>query len=163
MSEAGLLDDDLRYELVDGVLIEMTHAGPRHAGIVAWLTKHLVIAAGDKLEVRVQDYLLTADRGFRSPDLIVIEPVGRDRLPHTALLVIEVASTSRSRDLGKASVYAAGGVSEYWIVDIDRDEVLVHREPSDAAYASVERFKPGDTIGPLIDIAAVDVAALLAR
>jgi Uma2 family endonuclease len=163
MSEAGLLDDDLRYELVDGVLIEMSHAGPRHAGVVEWLTRHFVIAAGDRFGVRIQDYLLTADRGFRSPDLIVIELVGRDRLPDTALLVIEVASTSRSRDLGKASVYAAGGVSEYWIVDIDRDEVLVHREPRDATYASVERFVSGDRIAPLVDVPPVDVAALLAR
>jgi Uma2 family endonuclease len=161
--DAGLLDDDLRYELVDGVLIEMGHGGPRHAGIVAWLTKQLVIAAGDAFEVRVQDYLLTADSGFRCPDLIVIDPVGRDRLPDTALVVIEVASTSRSRDLRKASVYAAGGVREYWIVDVDRDVVLVHREPGEAAFGSVERFKPGDTIRPLIDIAPIDVAALLAR
>ena len=79
------------------------------------------------------------------------------------MLVVEVASTSRSRDLGKASVYAAAGVPEYWIVDVDRDEVLVHREPRDAAYASVERFVPGDTITPLIDVPPVDVAALLAR
>jgi len=161
--DAGLLDDDLRYELVDGVLVEMGHAGPRHAGIVAWLNKQLVIAAGDAYEVRTQCYLLTADAGFRSPDVIVVEPVGRDRLPDTARLVIEVASTSRSRDVGKAAIYAAGGVDEYWIVDVDRDEVLVHREPGDAAYASVERFGPGDVISPLIDIPPVDLAALLAR
>ena len=148
MAEAGLLDDDVRYELVDGVLIEMTHAGPRHAGIVEWLNRQLVIASGDRFAVRVQCHLLTADRGFRSPDLIVIEPVGRERLPDTALIAIEVASTSRARDLGKAAVYAASGVAEYWIVDVDRDEVLVHREPSDAAYASVERFVPGDVITP---------------
>jgi Uma2 family endonuclease len=161
--DAGFLDDDLRYELVDGVLIAMSPAGPRHAGVVEWLNKRFVIACGDRFAVRTQCYLLTADAGFRSPDLIVVEPVGRDRLPDTALIVIEVASTSRSRDVGKAAIYAAGGVTEYWIVDVDRDEVLVHRAPSDAGYASVERFKPGDTLVPLIDVAPVDVAALLAR
>lgn len=161
--DAGLLDDDLRYELVDGVLVEMGHAGPRHAGIVEWLTKHFVLASGERFGVRTQDYLLTADDGFRSPDLIVIEPVGRDRLPDAAVLVIEVASTSRSRDVRKAEVYAAGGVREYWIVDIDRDVVLVHREPSDAGFERVERFRPGDTLTPLTELAPVDVAALLAR
>jgi Uma2 family endonuclease len=162
--DAGFLDDECRYELVDGVLIEMMGpASPRHAAIVAWLTKHLVIAAGDTFEVRIQDYLLTADRGFRSPDLIVIEPGVRDRLPDTALIVIEVAQTSRSRDVGKAAVYAAGRVPEYWIVDIDRDTVLVHREPSGDAYASVQTFAPGDMLTPLIDLPPVDVAALLAR
>ncbi len=86
--DAGFLDDDLRYELVDGVLIAMGHGGPRHAGIVAWLNKLLVLASGDAFEVRTQCSLLTADDGFRSPDLIVVEPVGRDRLPETALIVI---------------------------------------------------------------------------
>jgi Uma2 family endonuclease len=162
--DAGFLDDECRYELVDGVLIEMMGpASPRHAAVVEWLTRHFVIAAGEKFSVRIQDYLLTADRGFRSPDLIVFEPGLRDRLPDTASLVVEVAHTSRSRDMGKASVYAAGGVSEYWIVDVDRDEVLVHREPSENGYASVERFKPGDTIVPLVELVPVDVAALLAR
>ena len=35
------------------------------------------------------------------------------------------------------------GCADYWIVDVDRDEVLVHREPRDGAYSSIERFAPG--------------------
>jgi hypothetical protein len=38
-----------------------------------------------------------------------------------------------------------------------------YREPRDTAYASVERFAPGDTISPLVDLPPVDVAALLGR
>jgi Uma2 family endonuclease len=163
MVEAGILDDDVRMELVDGVLVEMIHPGPRHSGVVAWLNKQLVIAAGDRFSVRVQDVFLTGEYGFRSPDLSVIEPIGRDRLPDTAVLVVEVAYSSRARDLGKASDYAAAGVREYWIVDVDRNEVLVHREPGDMSYASVERFVAGDAISPLVDLPPIDVAALLAR
>jgi Uma2 family endonuclease len=164
MVEAGILDDDdVRMELVDGVLVEMSPPGPLHSGVVAWLNKQLVIAAGDRFSVRVQDVFLTGEYGFRSPDLSVIEPIGRDRLPDTAVLVVEVAYSSRARDLGKASDYAAAGVCEYWIVDVDRNEVLVHREPGDMSYASVERFVAGDAISPLVDIPPIDVAALLAR
>jgi Uma2 family endonuclease len=163
MSEAGILDHDLRYELVDGVLVEMSPAGPRHSGVVAWLTEQFVIGTQGKFCVRVQDTLLTGAYGFRSPDLMVIERIGRDRLPETALLVVEVAHTSRARDLGKAAVYAGAGVAEYWIVDVDRDEVLVHREPGGASYASVARFAPRDVIEPLLDVPPVDVAALLGR
>jgi Uma2 family endonuclease len=162
MGAAGILDDDVRMELVDGVLVEMTHAGPRHSGIVAWLTRVLVIASGDRFSVRVQDVFLTGEYGFRSPDLMVIEPIGRDRLPDTALLIVEVAHASRARDLGKSSEYAAAGVDEYWIVDVDRNEVLVHREPRAPDYASVERVAAGDAIKPLADLPPVDVSALLA-
>jgi Uma2 family endonuclease len=149
--------------VVDGVLIEMSHAGPRHARVVEWLTRHFVVGCAERFGVLIQDCLLTTDGGLRSPDLMVLELIGADRLPETALIVVEVASTSRSRDVGKASVYAAGGVSEYWIVDVDRDEVLVHREPSATRYSSVARFAPGDTIRPLVDLAPIDVSALLAR
>ena len=163
MVAAGILDGDTRTELVDGVLIDMNPGGPRHSGIVAWLTRQLVIAAGDRFGVRVQDGLLMPDGGYLSPDLMVTEPLGRDRLPDSALLIIEVASTSRLRDVQKAAAYAAAGVGEYWIVDVDRDEVLVHREPGDAGYAEVKRFTAGDHITPLVDLPPVDVAALLAR
>jgi Uma2 family endonuclease len=162
MAEAGIIDADLRTELVDGVLIEMTPPGPRHAGVVSWLTRQLVIAAGDRYEVRVQDVLLTPDRGYRSPDLMVIEPSGRDRLPDAAVLIVEIAHTSCARDRGKAAIYAAAGVPEYWIVDVGRNEVLVHREPGGDTYANVARFVAGDKISPLADLPQVDVAALLA-
>jgi Uma2 family endonuclease len=162
MVAAGILDEDARVELVDGVLVEMSPTGPRHSGVVEWLNAHFASAAGDTLRVRVQDTLLTPGGGFFEPDLFVIEPISRDRLPDCALLVVEVAFTSRQHDLWKAATYAAAGVPEYWIVDVDRDEVLVHREPRDGTYASVERFVPGDHVAPLIDVPPVDVAALLA-
>lgn len=163
MYAAGILDDDIRRELVDGVLIDMSPPGPRHADIVERLTKHFVIGAQDRFRVRVQDAVLTPDAGWRSPDLMVIPPGEHDRLPDTALLIVEVASTSRARDAGKAAIYAEAAVTEYWIVDVDRDEVLVHRKPSGRAYASVERFAPGDLLTALIDVPPVEVAALLGR
>lgn len=163
MFAAGILDDDHRVELVDGMVVEMRPPGADHARVVERLNRHFVTAAGDTLRVRVQDTFLTADDGFVLPDLMVLEQDGADRLPDTALLVIEVSSTSRARDTEKAVTYAAAGAREYWIVDVDREEVLVHRAPSDVAYASTERFAAGDLIAPLIDVSPVDVAALLAR
>ena len=163
MVEAGILDEDARVELIDGVLVEMSPTGPQHGGAVEWLNEHLVRALHGTYRVRVQDTFLTPGGGFFVPDIFVIEPIPRDRLPDRALLVVEVARTSRAHDELKTATYAAAGVEEYWIVDVDRDEVLVHREPSGATYASVARFAPGDVIEPLLDVPPVDVAALLAR
>ena len=52
--------------------------------------------------------------------------------------------------------------TEYWIVDVDRDELVVHRSPSGGTYASVERFVPGEIVTALAGATPVDVAALLA-
>lgn len=163
MVAAGILDERDRVELVEGVLVEMNPSGPRHSGVVEWLTEHFVTAARGACRVRVQDTFLTPDGGFVQPDLIVLEPIGRDRLPDTALLVIEVAYSSRARDAEKAAAYAAAGVPEYWIVDVDRDELVVHRLPDADAYETVERFASGDVVGPLVGVPPVEVAALLAR
>ena len=157
-----ILDGDVRTELVDGVLIDMNPGGPRHSGAVTSLNRHFSTAARERFDVRVQDGLLIPG-GYLSPDLMVTEQLGPDVLPETALLIIEVSRTSRLRDLQKAAVYAAAGVREYWIVDVDVDEVLVHRDPDATAYATVHRLMPGDHITPLVDIAPIDVAALLAR
>ncbi len=54
-------------------------------------------------------------------------------------------------------------MAEYWIIDVDHDKVLVHRSPGGDGYASVESFVHGDRVTPLVDLPAVDVAALLAR
>jgi Uma2 family endonuclease len=163
MYDAGILGTEDRVELVDGVVVAMSAPDPRHAGVLEWLAAQLAPAARGRYGVRVQDTFLTADGGYLLPDLIVIEPIPRDRLPQTALLVVEIARGTLARDAGKATAYAAAGVPEYWIVDLDRDEVLVRREPGPTAFASIERFMPGDVVRPLASaLPAIDVAALLA-
>jgi Uma2 family endonuclease len=162
MQQAGILDDDIRMELVDGVLVEMSQSSPRHASVVEWLTAHFVLAVHPTYRVRVQDGIATGPYDYLSPDLVVIEPIARDKLLDGALLVVEVSHTSRTRDRRKAVNYARIGVPEYWIVDVDRDELLVHRSPVDGAYTHVERFVAGDVVTPLLGPPAVDVAALLA-
>jgi Uma2 family endonuclease len=93
---------------------------------------------------------------------MVIEPVPRDRWPDRARLIIEVADNSRARDEEKAATYSAAGVAEYWLVDIERDEVLVHRQPTAGRYASMDRVTTG-RLTPLLAVPPVDVAALLAH
>lgn len=163
MYAAGILTAETRVELVHGVLIEMSPPSPRHSLVVQRLTEHFVPPSTGTFAVRVQDAHITPHGGFRLPDLMVIPAGPHDRLPEQALLIVEVAYSSRARDLGKIGEYAAAGVAEYWIIDVDHDEVLVHRSPGGDGYASVESFVHGDRVTPLVDLPAVDVAALLAR
>lgn len=163
MDAAGILDSDTRMELVDGVLYDMSPPGPRHKRAVAMLNEHFVVGVRGRFWVLVQDAILTPDQGWRSPDLLVVPREDGERVADRALLVVEVSNTTRGRDDDKAAVYAEVGVAEYWIIDVNRDEVLVHREPRNNAYTNIERMVPGDRITPLIDVPPVDIAALLAR
>ena len=135
---------DIRYELEDGVLVEMgaeTPLNPRIAAMLMFLFGDLGIdrkflAIGHQIEVRSRYATV------RQPDLIVHtvesdealsghEKVLRLGAP-SPLLVVEVASqtttdaTSRKRDYEqKPKEYADRGISEMWIVDPDRAWVKV--------------------------------------
>src|SRR5262249_10502505 len=123
MVEAGVLDEDDRLELVQGVLVEMTPIGPEHEGALAWLHKRLA-AKLDAFDVRNQSTLLIPG-GYLLPDLVVAAPLARTEQPRTALLVVEIAQTSQARDREKARDYAAADVPDYWIVDLKARTVTV--------------------------------------
>jgi len=161
MVEAGVLDEDDRVELVEGVLVEMVPIGPEHDGAVAWLTRHFAAVASEAWEVRVQSTLLVAG-GYLLPDLMLIEPLPRDEQPTSALLVIETAQTSQVRDREKARDYAAAGVPDFWIVDLAARAVEVRRKPLADGYGEVAIFGDGQSVRPLAgEVPPVSVSALL--
>ena len=161
MVEAGVLEENDRVELVEGVLVDMVPIGAEHAGALVWLNRHFTRVDTKAWEVRVQDMLLVAG-GYLLPDLTLVAPMRRSTLPATAHLVVEVAQTSQARDREKARDYAAAGVPEYWIVDLPGRTVHVHRHPLAGAYQEHTTFADGASIEPLLaDAPAVDASALL--
>jgi len=161
MVEAGVLEENERVELVEGVLVDMVPISAEHDGALAWLNRHFARVDAEEWEVRIQSMLLIAG-GFLLPDLSLVARMPRSTLPATAHLVIEVAQTSHARDREKASDYAAAGVTEYWIVDLPGRTVHVHRHLLAGAYQEHTTFADGTSIGPLLaDAPSVDVSALL--
>jgi Uma2 family endonuclease len=57
-----------------------------------------------------------------------------------------VAETSLARDRGKARLYAAAGVTEYWIVNLPEQILEVHRQPGPEGYAAVSRHGRGEKV-----------------
>jgi Uma2 family endonuclease len=149
MVEAGILEENSHIELLDGVLVEMSPQGPPHA----YALRHLMmlgapVAATARLELSIQAPLDVGSRvSLPEPDFAIVPRTPIDRHPTGALLVVEMGNTSPRMDLGpKARIYAAGGISEYWVLDVQRREIVVHREPSGSTYEDVRRAGVGDTI-----------------
>jgi Uma2 family endonuclease len=68
----------------------------------------------------------------------------------SAQLVIEVAQTSRRRDLViKPRLHAQAGVPEYWVVDLGQRELVVHTDPQGDHHRSVVVHPEGDTVSAL--------------
>ena len=159
MVEAGVLRDEDRVELIDGVLVDMPRVSPGHSGAVAWLNRHFAGATGER-EVRIQDLLLV-EGGFFIPDLMVIDPLPRDRHPSTALLVVEVSVTTQLHDHWKAGRFARAAVDEYWIVDPTSRVVTVHRAPGRDGYGQIDIHRDGDRVETPVGAPPVDVSELL--
>lgn len=124
---------DQRVQLVGGEILEESPMNTPHATAVTLGLYALQPSFGVGQHVRVQ---LPLDLGLTSepePDLAVVTGSARDHLadhPKAALLVIEVSDTTIEYDThDKASLYAAGGVQDYWVVDLTREQVVVFRSP----------------------------------
>lgn len=136
MVEAGILQEDDRVELIDGVLVDMSPISPLHSDLVAWLADHFV-GQIEGAQARVQD-LLRVEGGFVVPDLMVIEPPARGVHPQTALLIVEVSVTTLRYDQRKATRYARAGVKEYWVVDGPGRRLIQHLGPTPDGYSRIE-------------------------
>lgn len=126
------LPDDQRCELIDGVIYDLASPTAVHQTVAfeiclqlnAYVNKCggkcLVLAA--PLDIKLEK------RTVVQPDVMVFcEKEGRKnrRLPD---LAIEVTSPStRSRDyILKLSKYMASGMSEYWVVDLQKERITVY-------------------------------------
>jgi Uma2 family endonuclease len=134
--EAGVLSEEDRVELLEGVVVAMTPSNPPHAAGVARATEALFLAVARRAHIRPQLSLVLGRYSVPEPDLAVVAGRAADydaSHPKTALLVIEVSDASLAQDrLTKAAIYAAAGIPEYWIVNLRDGVVEVMREPDPA-------------------------------
>jgi Uma2 family endonuclease len=162
--DAGILDDD-RVELLNGQLSEMSPQGTPHAGLIQWLATTLIRALDPSVAaVRVQSALRLAPLSQPGPDIVVAAPGSYvAHHPAHALLVIEIAATSKRLDLGtKAEIYAAAAIDEYWVIDIPARTVHVYDSPHAAMYGRCRRVTSGVLRPAFAGAPELDVDALLA-
>lgn len=66
-------------------------------------------------------------------------------------LIIEVAdSTIRSDRREKIPLYAAAGIPEVWLVDVNTKVVERHTEPRDGQYRQIVTARPGKTLASTV-------------
>ena len=130
------LPDDRRVELIDGVIYDMASPVQIHQAILGRLHYEFVDCVNNhpdcELFLAPSDVRLDNDnRTMVQPDLfIVCNRTDRDfrRLNGAPDFACEILSpSSRSHDmLLKHNKYKNAGVREYWIIDPDKLQVIVH-------------------------------------
>jgi Uma2 family endonuclease len=167
--ETGFFDGQ-RYELIDGELIDKMGQNPPHAFTIQlahnWLAS-ISLTNLIRVQLSIEAALAERGRSVPEPDLAVLaewksEYAKRHPRGDELLLAIEVSDTTAGFDLSrKAALYAAAGVPEYWVLDLPRRRLVVHREPSEAGYRLTRWFAEGDTVTLQNRSEAVRVSNLL--
>jgi Uma2 family endonuclease len=156
--------DDVRRELIDGVIYEMSPA-PRtgHQELVLELAHQLKnFLDGKKCRpfiAPVDVYLLSGQTDDESydvvqPDLIVVcdkKKVHDDGIHDAPDWVAEILSSSTThRDLGeKRDLYERAGVLEYWLLNPDNGTVLAWRREG-CGFASINEYPEGSMVASTV-------------
>lgn len=165
------LPDGSRAELIDGQIYDMAPPSRKHQRIVGELfaaIREYINTNNGTCEVDIAPFavfLNADDRNYVEPDISVI--CNPDRLTDKGCLgapdwLIEVVSAgSRQMDyFTKLFKYQTAGVREYWIVDPEKDRVLVYDFASEST--GDHTFSDSVKVGIYEDF-SIDFAAITER
>ncbi len=152
---------DQRYELIDGELYLLASPGYNHqlvsseihAGLYNWFK-------GKKCRPLTAPFDVTLAKTKQNicvvqPDILVICDTdkinNKGRYTGVPTLAVEITSVSTKRKdmIKKLDLYMQTGVREYWIVDIDKKEVLVYcfeKDKGEYIIKDYESFKSDLTL-----------------
>ena len=152
MAEAGILHEDDRVELIPGEILQMSPIGNRHSGLVRRLTNLITPRLGPRAIIDVQNPVQIVDHSEPEPDIMIL-PFRDDYYeesgvtPQDVLLLIEVSDSTLRYDRNtKLPLYAAAGIPEVWIVDVNQRRLEVYRQPDEDRYQSVATLTREDTV-----------------
>jgi Uma2 family endonuclease len=159
-----------RFMLIEGEVFEMPIPNPPHSASLGLVQAVLFAVFSQGFWVRNQMPLVLGQTSDPMPDLAVVRGGPRDFLaahPTSAEMVVEIAESSLAYDTyEKASLYAAAGIADYWVVDLVHRRLIVHRapvadavQPFGAKYSSVTTLDPAASASPL----AAPTAAIAVR
>lgn len=142
MAEAGVFEARDRVELLGGYVIDMSPANSDHNFVVMRFNE-LFAPLLNQFKIWVQGTLGVDQRNVIDPDFMLLKPREQSYklalpTPVDVALLVEVAGSSLQRDARvKLPIYAAHGIADYWIADLDREVLIVHRQPRGDQYGEV--------------------------
>lgn len=173
MIRQGILTENDRFELLDGILVRKLTVNPPHALATELIRRMLERLVPEGWHVRSQAPLTLAT-SEPEPDAMVVRGTLRDYSdrhpsPNDAAIVIEVADATLATDRTfKMAIYAQAGIAVYWIVNLVDRSVEVYTDPTGTVerpvYATRRDYRRDDEVSVVIaghDAGRVPVADLL--
>jgi Uma2 family endonuclease len=149
MIAAGILTGRA-VELLNGEIVEMAPEGEAHAYSSDEAGEYLTYLFGDRAKVRQSKPItLLQSNSEPEPDIAIVQRLGRNYrehhpYPENIFWVVEYSDSSLDKDLKvKTKTYAAEGIQEYWVINLQTMQLIVFRSPTNEGYQSQETFSQG--------------------
>ncbi|MEM7573188.1 MAG: Uma2 family endonuclease [Bacteroidota bacterium] len=146
--EMGVLTEDDRIELLNGILVKKMSIGEQHAACVSDLIEYFMDRFGKEYKFRSKNPITLPNDSEPEPDFIVANRIEDNYrtghpTPKDIHLVIEVSENTLDQDRKwKSRIYAAASLPEYWIINLKNRQLELHLQPAeDGTYGTVQHFK----------------------
>jgi Uma2 family endonuclease len=152
--ETGLLGAKDRIELLNGELIIMHAIGYRHGQAVTNLNSAFGEQARRRFKISPQNPVELEQFSAPQPDLALVPwtrgNARRHPTPDEVFLIIEVADSSLRYDREeKQRAYAATGIREFWLLNLQNDTLEIYRQPEGVTYREQITISGDGTASPL--------------
>ena len=157
LERSGATDSE-HFELVEGELYDTTgkhlpHVNTLHQILIVLCEIFGIARVTPERPIDVG----AADRPSNDPqpDIVVLNRSfntfqSGPPQPQDLALVVEVSDTTLRFDLQiKGGVYARSGIVEYWVVDVNGRNLIVHRQPEQGRYTSIVSYDVNESVTPL--------------
>ena len=157
MEDAGVFAPDERVQLIAGEIVVMSPTGSRHAAGICLLTDAFATSGrlAGRVLVRVQLPVVIPATSEPEPDLALLVRreggyVRTHPRPEDVLLLVEVADSTLAYDRRvKLPLYAAAGIPETWLMNLQDDVIEAYTDPAPNGYRTVRRHHLRDAIAPI--------------
>jgi Uma2 family endonuclease len=144
-----------RVELLKGEIVEISPEREPHAVYSSSAVEYLRLKLGERATILEGHPITLPNDSESEPDIaVVVPPIGQylahHPYPEDIYWVVEYSNTTLEKDLGeKKEAYAEAGIREYWVVDLQNNQLIVFRNPSSNKYLSEVKLSAG-LITPLV-------------
>ena len=151
LSDSGSFDDYARSELIEGEIWVVQAVHTKHSAMHGALNGPLWTwkqQSGSDLVVHSTPTVEVSEQSLPQPDLILAEPDAGPYVPVGKVrLAVEISDTSDRHDLGpKLRLYAAAGIPEYWVADVNARVIHQMWAPAGEAYAERREVAFGEVV-----------------
>jgi Uma2 family endonuclease len=157
MVSSGAFNGKERFHLINGYLVAKMTQNDRHATADELCGNALGRILPPGWHVRAAKPIRIPSHASKpEPDRCVARGAIRDYLqrspePSDIALVVEISDSSLSEDRKQSAIYAGGGISAYWIVNLVDRQIEVYSEPGPSGYRVRCDYREGNSVPVVID------------